>query len=412
MRFLARLAGLLMLALAVVAGLLFLALDSKPLVDRQETVSPTAVAQARLLFARNDPRRMLPGEQRTAAIPAALIDEGINYLASRRLHGRGALVLREEAAEVRISLRPPGLPGSRFVNLRATIREAEGQPRIASAAVGSLPIPAALAEYILVSGLRSFGYEQEWNLALGAIRGLSFEPARQAIVVSYAWEPALLEHARGMTFSQEDQARILRAQAALVALLDRKAAATPVALASVLAPLLAAGNEQSREQRRAALVVLATYMAEKNLATLIPEAAKQPRPRQVALTLQNRYDSAQHFAVSAALAAWAGEPAADAIALYKELDDARRGSGFSFADLAADRAGTRFGTLVAQGSPLLDELLRGQLADTDLIPRLDDLPEYMPEAEFRRRFGGPGSPAYQQVAEEIERRLATLPLYR
>jgi uncharacterized protein YfiM (DUF2279 family) len=412
MRFLAKLAGLFMLALAVVAGLLFLALDRKPLVDRDETVSPVAVAQARLLFATNDPRRMLPGEQRQTSVPAALIDEGINYLASRGLHGRGALVLGEETAEVRITFRPPGLPGSRFVNLRATIREAEGQPRIASAAIGSLPVPASLAEYVLVSGLRSFGHEQDWNLARGAIRRLSFEPARQTIVVSYVWEPALLEHARSMTFSQENQARILRAQATLTGLLDRKASATPVTLSSILVPLLAAGDEQSLEQRRAALLVLATYMAEKNLATLLPEAGRQPRPRQVMLTLQNRYDSAQHFAVSAALAAWAGEPAADAIGLYKELDDARHGSGFSFADLAADRAGTRFGELVAQNSPRVDELLRGSVADVELAPRLDDLPEDLPEHEFRRRYGGPGSPAYQQVAAEIEHRLTTLSLYR
>ena len=33
----------------------------------------------------------------------------------------------------------------------------------------------------------------------------------------------------------------------------------------------------------------------------------------------------------------------DVIGLYKEIEDSRGGSGFSFNDIAADRAGTRFG---------------------------------------------------------------------
>jgi uncharacterized protein YfiM (DUF2279 family) len=130
------------------------------------------------------------------------------------------------------------------------------------------------------------------------------------------------------------------------------------------------------------------------------------------LILLGRHDSAQHFAVSAALAAWAGEPAANAIGLYKEVEDARGGSGFSFADLAADRAGTRFGELVAEGSPRLDVALRGSLGDSDLAPSLDGLPEALSEAEFQRRYGGRDNPAYRQLLAEIERRLAALPLYR
>lgn len=409
MRLLAKLAVLLLLA---VAALLLLALESKPLVDRGETLSPAAVAQARRLFAANDPRRMTRGEERQATIPAALIDEGINYLACRALHGRGALVLGDEAAEIRLSLRSPVLSGSHFINLRATIREAEGEPRIAAASIGSLPIPAALAEFALTSVVRMLGYEREWLLARRAILHLAFEPAQGTVVVRYAWDPALLERARAIAFSPEDLALIQEAQTSLASLFDHKAAGTPMALSSVLRSLLTAPHSDSREQRRAILLVLTTYLAEKNLAAIIPQARTWPQPRSVVLTLHSRYDSAQHFVISAALAAWAGEPAADAIGLYKELDDARHGWGFSFADLSADRAGTRFGQLLAQGSNRLDEMLRSEFADADLAPQSDDLPEYLSEQEFRRRFSGPGSPAYQQVTDEIERRLMLLPLYR
>ena len=46
------------------------------------------------------------------------------------------------------------------------------------------------------------------------------------------------------------------------------------------------------------------------------------------------------------------------------------------------------------------------------MPEVADLPEYMPEAEFKRRFGGVGAPPYQRMMQDIERRVAACPLYR
>ncbi|PKO40893.1 MAG: hypothetical protein CVU33_01690 [Betaproteobacteria bacterium HGW-Betaproteobacteria-6] len=103
---------------------------------------------------------------------------------------------------------------------------------------------------------------------------------------------------------------------------------------------------------------------------------------------------------------------ADAIGVYKEMADARHGRGFSFADLAADRAGTRFGELLSGAAPRLDALLDKAFSDGDLIPLISDLPESISAAEFRRQFGNTGSPAYRQLTTEIERRLDALPLYK
>ena len=101
---------------------------------------------------------------------------------------------------------------------------------------------------------------------------------------------------------------------------------------------------------------------------------------------------------------------------YREaLETARLDPGFSFHDLAADRAGTRLGTLVVQPSvaPARLQRLRARgLREVDLLPDMRDLPEFLGEAEFRRRFGGVDQPAYRRMAADIERRLATLALYR
>ena len=92
------------------------------------------------------------------------------------------------------------------------------------------------------------------------------------------------------------------------------------------------------------------------------------------------------------------------------MADARQGSGFSFADLAADRAGTRLGLLALRDPQGFQARLAQGLEEADLLPDVSDLPEFMPEAEFKRRFGGVGAPAYQAMLREIEARLDRLPL--
>ncbi|HWH77387.1 MAG TPA: hypothetical protein VNT76_08445, partial [Candidatus Binatus sp.] len=104
----------------------------------------------------------------------------------------------------------------------------------------------------------------------------------------------------------------------------------------------------------------------------------------------------------------------DAVGLYKEIADSRGGSGFSFNDIAADRAGSRFGEYAANQTTakVLAQKLSGNINERDFMPATQDLPEFMPEAEFKRRFGGVDGANYKKMMAEIERRVATLPLYR
>jgi uncharacterized protein YfiM (DUF2279 family) len=401
---------LLLLPLALLAAAALLAFEREPLVDRGEAISPGAVLQARALFRANDPRKLRPGEQRTVTVPLALLDEGINHLASRGLHGHGAAVIAGPGAgEVRLSRR---LPGSWYANLRATIAATDDGPRIIGASLGKLPLPARLANAMIDSGADAAGYGREWILVRQAIRGLAFDSAAGAVAVTYVWAPEILARARSLALPAADVEYLRTGQARLADLLGRARVDTKLPLTDILAPLLAATGEDRSLQRRAALLVLAIYLAEKDLAALTPAARSWPHLPPRELTMNGRHDTAQHFVVSAALAAWAGEPIADAIGLSKEIDDARQGSGFSFADLAADRAGTRFGELVARQSARLDEALRLALDDKILIPSQEGLPEYLHEPEFRRRYGGPGQPAYRRLEEEINHRLDALALYR
>ena len=102
-----------------------------------------------------------------------------------------------------------------------------------------------------------------------------------------------------------------------------------------------------------------------------------------------------------ALAAEGTGPLSKAIGIYKEVADSRSGSGFSFNDMAANRAGTRFGELAVAKPQHLQALLAGGVQEADFMPDVADLPEFMGEADFKRRFGGVGQPAYTTMMAEI-----------
>ncbi|MBI3271286.1 MAG: hypothetical protein HYZ53_19950 [Planctomycetes bacterium] len=137
-------------------------------------------------------------------------------------------------------------------------------------------------------------------------------------------------------------------------------------------------------------------------------------------TLRGRNDWVRHFLVSAALVALVGEEAARLAGVQKELADARgmsagKGTGFSFGDLCADEAGVRFavwlGREPAQAPARLASWARSFTA-TDFFPVAKDLPECLPEEEFRARYGGVGGGAYREMVAEIVRRIRECPGYR
>jgi hypothetical protein len=132
--------------------------------------------------------------------------------------------------------------------------------------------------------------------------------------------------------------------------------------------------------------------------------------------LRKRTDWTKHFCVSAALTLLSDTLVSDAAGLFKEeLDSDTGGSGFSFADLLADRAGTTFAARATRGEAaarvMQDRLARGFEID-DVFPHAADLPEGIPDAELQSRYGGVGGEAYLHLTAEIERRIAACAAYQ
>ncbi|HQX06815.1 MAG TPA: hypothetical protein PKZ19_08490 [Zoogloea sp.] len=404
------LAGILLLLVAA-ALLAFRAIQDEPLVTGDAPVSAEDLSRAKDLIRRNDPRRLKRDELRETRVAARDLETLVN-LAVRR--GRATVNLEDGAAELRYSAAVPPTPLGRYLNLRTRVVVADDGLEFQKVRVGSIPIPGSVFRAALLYASHHSTLAPDLELLQKTIDQVAITPGE--LRLRYTWQPELLDSARARALSPDDRERLAAAHKRLVAHMDSVGHGRRQApLAEVLGPLLQdAGSIDKNLSRnyRDALLVIAFQLSERNIAQLIPEARQWPRPRALTLTLRGREDLAQHFSVSAALAAWAGEPLASAIGLGKEVDDARGGSGFSFADLAADRAGTRLGELAVGNPQRLAAAVSGGLGDAALLPPITGLPESMMSGEFQRRFGGVGAPAYQRMSDEIDRRIAALALFR
>ncbi len=174
-------------------------------------------------------------------------------------------------------------------------------------------------------------------------------------------------------------------------------------------------------ENRAAIFVLGTLLGHQRvgefLGAVFPEDDDPAlRGALYRVTLRGRSDWTKHFCVSAVIAILSDAAVSDAAGLLKEeLDADRGGSGFSFGDLIADRAGTVFGGCATRdeaSARALQDRLAGGFRVEEFFPSAADLPEGIRDAELQSRYGGVGGENYRRLLEEIERRVAACAAYR
>jgi len=417
MRSLARTFVLLLFTLPILAiAAVWLCFQDAPAVVRSVELTSQDIENAKRIIDRHDPRKVDDGGPRTVTISEQELDLMLNYAASRFGRGAARAALRPATMRLQASAEIPHSPFGRYLNVDAALREAGTLPRFDHLQIGRLRVPATVADYLLREGLRRMAATDRGELAGDIVKGASVANGR--LTVTYVWSSEIEERVRAVLLSPADQARLRAYHDRLVETAAR--APNRVSLAALMPPLFqtvierGAGGDVVAENR-AAIVALAFYANGTGLAAIAPAAARWPQAARRTVTLAGRNDFPRHFLISAAIAAEAGSPLADAVGLYKEVDDSRGGSGFSFNDIGADRAGTRFGEIASQSperARKLAQALASGVKESDFMPEVADLPEYMPEAEFKRRYGGIGGPRYNQMMATIESRVASRPLLR
>ncbi len=424
----------------LVAGLLALALstlDRAPAFVNRETISPAIVDQAARQLKPLGMNALLfggPTQEQAVVLPAASVDALVADLAVRTLGAAGSQV-RFAQGSAELGLRLPvevtalrrWVPAGRWLNLRATlVAQPKGLPLWRAVQVGwlRLPVSQTVLHWALERGVANRRIQQA-RQALQGVEQLGLQP--QGLQVHFQSPQAMLERFRRQVLAGVDVQRLLLHQRYLQQSFVRPELPErgDLALSALLGPQLLFAVDQamlgpsagqaarlSQEYRVAVLAVSLQAMGVP-LARLAPEISWPAVPHRP-VALRGRQDHALHYLLSAALTLGADTALADTLGLYKELADAgdRKGSGFSFDDIAADKAGVALGRLALQEPLHLARRLPLMAGDDFLMPAVEGLPTALTAAQFEARFGQVGSATYNTVMAEVARRVAEVGLLK
>ena len=325
--------------IAIVAVLCVLVFDLSPRVPAARAPTAAQVQQARSVAQRT--HRILAAANGHATLHADRDDlSSVTTLASSlgkpaRFDSRfdaGTLVARASRpfgpiwinVEARVAAAPKGFPPVRLK-------------------IGDLPLGTWLSG-VAVKGARIV---LRW-------RGASLPPLDdlvRSVTIASGSVSAEVHFPLGSGFAKEltrlrdtpVDARLTAALYCRLILLDGKDPTTDLAVVVRRAFMPVNSTLSATEQNRAALVAIAMYAVSPESGRLAGDATERVAnclSVPTAPLLAGRVDLAKHWALSAALTASLGDDIGTAMGEWKELADSRAGgSGFSFVDLAADRAG-------------------------------------------------------------------------
>ncbi|MCV2370675.1 hypothetical protein [Roseateles oligotrophus] len=405
--------GILLLLGSVVA----LSLQATALIAVAPELRPADIKQAKDFLRRNDPRQLDSDAQRLLNLREQELNLMLGQAAKLYAHAAAQVQLRPGRAVFRASFPLPKL--AVWLNIDAELQDGDGMPEITRLRIGRLPVPAWLANLAMRRAVQQLPAALDLQLAeasvLDMVERVGF--GAELLHVKYRWKKDSMERVMSSLWPAAEQQRALAYQEHLAAWVQTLPPGQPVSLATLMPPMFVLAQQrstglsaQAAAENRAAILTLALYATGESWARVMPATQAWPRATPLQVTLNGREDFAMHFLVSAALAVEGGGPLADAIGVYKELSDSRGGSGFSFNDIAADRAGTRFGLLSEQSPETLQTRIGRGLPERAFMPDVADLPEFLNEREFLQRYGGVDGPAYRQMMKDIEARLSALSL--
>lgn len=424
--FLPKLAAAGVAFLTVLALLAWMAIEPEARVPEPAPIASAEKVRLGETLRGKHPRKIPPGETRTLRLDATNVERLLAWAWTIQRQGRATVGLEGPGvASVAVSVRVPRTE-TRWLNAAASFRlGVEGGDvdlDITSLRVGRLPVPRpalALSTPVLLTALRA---DPRVRGVLDSIRSLRLE----AGAVTCTFSRLELPHGQlSLLVWGEDAAGGVRAVVGeqIDLLLDalEGTQSGDERFAAAIRIAFAAAARRSREgshveENRAALMALGIVLGHERLAWLISDPLDARRAARIerlraGTTVRGRGDWVRHFTVSGAITVLASEAPSDAAGLYKEERDAFGGSGFSFGDLLADRAGTTFAEFStrdeASAAAMQERLARGVRIE-ELFPEAADLPEGIMDGELQARYGGVDGLLYRRWAGEIERRISAL----
>ncbi len=421
-----------LLFLLAVLGIAYFGTENQPAVQSVKTVTAADAARARalakrvvnqILHARTATTLRFNEHELDAVL--SLVNRGIGRLV-------GDTSISPDGLEAAITFRLPRNPLRNYVNLRFGLNPSDTGLDIATTSLGRIPIPGAMMTVLIGQSLNLMLGDDTGSKLIQSVTSVKF--GRNVVKLRIMPVPDLHERLRAFSKRLADvrnDVSLLGDREVIGIYYQRLVELDSIgrrpgtaSLAEVFGPLFTLVKDRSRlddpaTENQAALLALVIYFADSRFERLTGPVRqgllKGHHPRNRDIRLGGRHDLLLHFLISAGLKLVSDQGIAMAIGEFKELLDSNKGgSGFSFVDLAADRAGLRFAevaTSTTSGARHLQNVLAGKSTERAFFPRFTDLPEGLSETEFTSRYGNVDDSRYTAVIKEIDRRLAGADAY-
>lgn len=399
-----------------VLGLLIL--QTRPLVLDKHEGSQQYLAQTRH-FLNTTVRDPQTGEARkTITLTAEDLAAAANFVLMRKqLAGQVDFAVDGSRLNALATIKLPIEAVDLFLNIKVVADDGNPQAVIKQVRFGHLALPKPVVA-LLVRGILYYTPLLRYRRVSDKLVE-EVHIADNRLQVTLKWNREAMNRAQDLLTDIGSRERLLAYSNRLTEIVNESGLKRFIRLGALTQPLFALAENRSTdndpiEENRALIFVLSAYVNEHTLSGMLSPNGEIAAPTRRLVLLNRRVDTAQHFMASAAMTLSGHRTLTDMIGLAKEMDDTHNGSGFSFTDLAADRAGSLFGRTAVHSEEKARraQSLLSQTPDESLfMPNIKDLPENLDAADFAARYKDVASPEFQVLKEEIEARIKACALY-
>jgi hypothetical protein len=417
-----------LIVIAAVVALAYVTLEDAPSVARGAPVDYATVLAGKALLKRI---KLQVESAEVNGTTLAVTEEELAQIAQMGSHTFDALDadinFGDNSIDSRVSLQLPSNPFGKYLNLGARIEPSSAGIEFDRLSLGPLsfsgrwllPLAARMADLLLPN--------KQASLMLASVRELRLEGSTVLLTVlpppdvkaQLKQAVRTLQESRFPPGEEERVAHYYNILASLGAQGNRQ----QYSLDAYLSPLIAEAESRSGlssavAENRAAIWALVIYFSNGSFEVLIGKLVSNQRdlvrsPSNI--TLGGRQDLMAHFLYSAGITLATQQGIGIAAGEFKELlDSGNGGSGFSFADLAADRAGIEFvaaATASESGARQLQQQLMANKGEAAFFPDIAGLAEGLSDAQFREQYGSVESARYRKQVDLIDKRISGLPVY-
>ena len=319
----------------------------------------------------------------------------------------------------------PDNPFGRYVNMRMLIERSSEGLRIGRLSIGEIEIPTGIVRHVFMLVMDQLAGPGRGKAFLDTVR--SVEVAGDKFTIVYAPKAGLLEEIKGAAKTAVAAASPEIVKVYWVRIHELYGSLPQnqrVSLTRFMKPMFELVQQRSAsgnpiEENKGAVFAMAMFFADIRVERFVSKVREgkysDSAPKTSHVVLQDRHDWIQHYLLSAALKFAGGRGITDFIGEVKELSDTGKESGFSFTDIGADRAGVRLAEVLTESADRArrsQQILASVTEEPVIFPEVRDFPEGLSEEQFRERYGDRGSPEFNKLIEEMDRRIAAIPLYR